>query len=813
MYSWQMPRPGKGGASFTEEPPPESPPEGLARAFFAIPSLQDERDLYTTLGWTRPNSPADESFDFVDPGAITTTDTHDDSETDDLWTWDTQHRRGYAASIVGTYRGRWLTYFKDGYYQDDLVANDADRGDIEAVTSADPLCHLYGTGLVQIGYLDNDSTAMTEAEALADIGLNEHFGGTTSASYPSSSGFNVGYGGGRNMARIATLIAFLAYATGKSKWIGWLDAMIDAYMGASNWADTTSGLSIAAGGAYFCDRDWMDNNGQQGLAAWDSGARSNSTYQYGMHAEFLWRAWLITKRADVRDRLIAFARFMEYYAHNPANTGSGGPFCSSYFGITAGGGYWHRDVPGGANYDISVVNILVWGYKLTGDTDLLDRAKIHFRQATRWKELEPGANVSPSPLVGATEVYDFLDTRRNVGGSPYFTDNKGQLIYGYQLLENGGDPAVLTDPSWLGTQAVNAWAEISDTTIGGGIPSVNPYSMDTIGLVGRWNGYAFDDENLIFYGLANGGHNDYAGNQILRCDLRQDIGWTEPVASTTVAAGSIAANASNTPQPTYADGRPGSAHSYYGHQFIRKAGKAFLFGRGAIWNNGGVTNDFFAYSEGASDWDNVASWGSLSGTQSESVRTVCKHPTTEDVYYNSDSTLYRWRIASPFTHADDSHTSLGSTPTNFNFWCSAVDSTRNRVIWWRGCEPGLFGGVASTTVHIYDIEAASWSSGTLSGAAAATITNSSAGVYQACEFCPVTDRFYVMIRGTSGGTVYEINASTFAVAALSTTGGGSMTADTNGPCNRMRYAVLPSGKGGLFWHPNHESNVWFLRLH
>ena len=800
-----------------------APAFGPSLDFFAIPSLQDERDLYTALSWTRPNSPTDESFDFIDPGAITETDVHDDSEADDLWTWDTQVRRGYPDAIAATYRSRWLTYFKDGTYRADLIADDANRGDITPATSADPFCHGYGNGLITIGYLDNDATALTEAETIADVGLLNLFGSTSSPGSSgtvggrtvtalSSSGHNMGVGGGRQMARIGQLIANLAYATGKKKWMDWLDAITDAYLGAATWWDTTDGLGIVAGGAYFCDRDWMAVNGQQGTSAYDSGARSNSIYQYGMHAEFLWRAWLITKRSDVKDRIIAFARFMEHYGHNPANTGSGGPFCSSYMGITAGGGYWHRDVPGGANYDISIVNLLVWGYKLTGDTDLLDRAKVHFRQATRWREGEPGANVNPTPYVGATEVYDFIDTRRNTGGSQYFIDNKGQLQYCYQVFENGGDPPTLGDPSWLGSQAVNAWAEVSGTTIGGGIPSVNPYSLDTIGLVGRWNGYAFDDVNLRYYGLANGGHNDYAGNQVLRCDLGSSPGWTEPVAATTVAAGSIAVNGSNTAQETYADGRPSSAHSYYCHQFVRKAGRAFLIGQGAIWNSGGVTDNVFAYAEGATDWDHAGSnyqvWSGLGGSQFESVRVVCKHPTTEDIFYSTnDDRLYRFRVAAPFTAGSETHTNLTGTPTDFSFWCAAVDSTRNRIVFWRG--NGLFGST-STTVHIYDIDGNSWSTGTITGAAAGTITGGDN--YQAFVYSPATDKFYIVLRSMSGGTVYEMT-SAFVVTALSTTGGSGMTADTNGPCNRLQYAALPSGKGGLFWHPNHTSNVWFLRLH
>ena len=395
------------------------------------------------MRWTWVASNKD--FDFLDLGAINM-DVHDDSEADDLWTWDAQVRRGYTAPIATAYRNRWLTYYK-GMYR---AALPTAAGDFNPPTAADPMCHTYGWGLVRYGVLSNDPAAITEAEAIADIALTRVFGGITSANYPRAS-FGTGWGGGRNRARPAILVAYLAQATGKAKWTGWLNALIELYMGSPDWqAAPTNG--IVQGGAYFCDQAWMNTNGQNagysggartayasGDAAWSAGARSNSSYQYSLHGEFLWRAYLITKRTDVRDRLIQFARFIEYYAHDPAHTANGGPFVTSIFGHRAGA-RWHRDLPGAAHYDASVVNILVWGYKLTGDANLLARAKVHFRQATRWAEGQPGAGAGP--LVAENQVSDFIDTRRNVGGSVFFTDNKGQLQFVYQIFENGGRPAL-----------------------------------------------------------------------------------------------------------------------------------------------------------------------------------------------------------------------------------------------------------------------------------------------------------------------------------------------------------------------------------
>ncbi len=67
-------------------------------------------------------------------------------------------------------------------------------------------------------------------------------------------------------------------------------------------------------------------------------------------------------------------------------------FTSAFFGHE-NGNYWHRNVntAAAATYDISVVNTLVWGYKLTGDVNLLNRARVHFRQGTRWAEGRAGS--------------------------------------------------------------------------------------------------------------------------------------------------------------------------------------------------------------------------------------------------------------------------------------------------------------------------------------------------------------------------------------------------------------------------------------
>jgi hypothetical protein len=369
------------------------------------------------LAWTW--TAADKQFDFVaDPGVFTSSvNIHEDTETDDLWTWYQQYLRT-GNPLARTWAQRWRDYFVN-YYPADLQNEDINYG----------YDHVYGQGLVLWAVKENDAAAMAAAESIGDIVIG-NFGG----SLPPAVG-SVGNNGGRDIARWLILFCYLAQGTGKSKWINWRNALIDRYANATNWQEAPT-LGIVQGGHYFCNRAWMSQNGQGGTGAYDAGRRSNSVFMYGLHAEAVWRAFLATGRADMRDRLIKMARFMQYYGHNPAYAV---PFTGGFMGHE-NGQYWHRDGAGPTNcsYDASVVNTLVWGYKLTGDANLLTRAHAHFRQTTRWREGGPGDG--SAALVGPTDVFAFVDTRRNLD-LIYFTHNRGQLQYCYQLFENGGAPA------------------------------------------------------------------------------------------------------------------------------------------------------------------------------------------------------------------------------------------------------------------------------------------------------------------------------------------------------------------------------------
>lgn len=95
---------------------------------------------------------------------------------------------------------------------------------------------------------------------------------------------------------------------------------------------------------------------------------------------------------------------------------------------------------------------------------------------------------------------------------------------------------------------------------------------------------------------------------------------------------------------------------------------------------------------------------------------------------------------------------------------------------------------------------------TLTGAGAASIATDTE---EAMVYVPSLDAYLFRQQG-SGGTVYQINASTWEVTSFSTTGGGSIPAAARGIWHRFRY--VPN-LGGCVYVPQHAQNIWFLRVH
>jgi hypothetical protein len=423
-----------------------------------IPSMQDEIAYYAQQGWTWTS--ADRNFDFADsPNPLPSwsiiepnkRDIHADFEGDDLWVWQQQIHRGYTDSaliadaaqrlIPVLWRDRWLQYYKESYLPHGLMTNDY-YGD--STENHGDMCHVFIHGLCLYGVKENDQAAIDTAGDIMDhaqsVILRRH-----GATYPLPTSAVT-----RMPARIGEMLCHLVEATGAQKWIDWRDQFIELFVDSSNWMEAPAMGMVAGTGFYH--RTLSEASATKGwngytLDDWNAGIRLEQTFYMALEAHFLWYAHKQTGRADVRSRLIKLAYFVLHYGVDPSHAI---PLCGHRFGHQNGAIY-HQQANGQsfAGYDFGVVNLLVWGYKLTGDAALLACARLHFRQASKYQEGYPVNYGAPSYTgtghhCADSEVWSFLDVRgTSSSGYQYFTWGKGALQHAYAIFENGGDPEIL----------------------------------------------------------------------------------------------------------------------------------------------------------------------------------------------------------------------------------------------------------------------------------------------------------------------------------------------------------------------------------
>ena len=86
--------------------------------------------------------------------------------------------------------------------------------------------------------------------------------------------------------------------------------------------------------------------------------------------------------------------------------------------------------------------------------------------------------------------------------------------------------------------------------VGSGTSSTAPMAVQTYPALGNtgpqskaiaWTGFSIDTRDSTVYSAANGGHTDYAGNEVNRIRLSDNApAWTEPHAATPMRSGASA---------------------------------------------------------------------------------------------------------------------------------------------------------------------------------------------------------------------------------------------------------------------------------
>ncbi len=398
--------------------PPPTPAPGPAAAplpagrFLDVPSQLNEQQMYdNVLGWSWTASDKTPTWG-ANPGPIGGVNLTDDTEGDDLWS----HYQAYKRTgnpIHLQWAQRWRDWFVNGNFYNQW----ANQGDgVE---------HTFGWGLALWGVERSDSAALAALEQIA-ARIEQMYTGI-------GPGYQMSFYGNRMRARHLLVACYQAQVNPIARWTNLRDLIVLRWLQSPDWEDTKNS-PIIVGGSYFLSDNPYGN--------YATGQRVQSAFSYGILCEAFWRVYQQTGRTDVRDRLIAMARFINYYCVNPANVNG---MSGSWWGHSAGR-YHHPNTnnantnpnvaPSDPTYQTAIVNALVIGYKLTGEAAFLNKAKEQFRKGTQYVDYGgAGAPKQPDNLV-----HHYIDTLDNSGG--YFAYNKGELQYSYLLFENGGAPSV-----------------------------------------------------------------------------------------------------------------------------------------------------------------------------------------------------------------------------------------------------------------------------------------------------------------------------------------------------------------------------------
>ena len=348
-------------------------------------------------------------------------------------------------------------------------------------------------------------------------------------------------------------------------------------------------------------------------------------------------------------------------------------------------------------------------------------------------------------------------------------------------------PAPGALPAWANALAIGQWFQIPNTAMSSVAPSPTPAgNTGPQSKVIAWTSFVADPRTSKVYSLANGGHSDYSGNEVDVLDLeRAQPAWSQLLPPTPNAQ---LTNCQN----YYADGRPAARHTYYGVTFNELDDRIMLLG-GAIWcAAGGFFTPISSYNIGANTWSPSTTHGNITNAFA-SAPAYTSDPSTGDIYGLADFVLGRWnRSSNSFTTLNPA----GSVPVGYQAM-SAFDSSRGRI---------LFLGGGGSAHHLYTPSNNTMTPVSLSGANAVNVTGAQ---QNAMFYVAAIDRFLVR-GGSAGGTVYQVNPSTFEVTTFLATDGAAIPSTLNGPFNKFLY--LPR-MGGAVYVPSHSGNAWFLRIH
>ena len=436
----------------------------------SVPTVQDERNTYTLWGWTWTEATANPVYNQAGPElkppassyVITSPDIHGDTEGDDVWANLQAYRRRTSGNTGYLQRAQgWRNYYVSGFENSPEQANDENF----------LFDHFYGWGLQLYGTLLNDAGAQSEALKICTT-LHDWWaaGGRTGPgqTWPTPGVFDIAHYGHRGPARNLHTAAVVADATGDAKAVELRDRLIDLWLQSPDWQDMPGGM-----GMYWVSSDQMGFYNVSPPLDFNKGDRAVSSFHIGQLAEAFFACWLSptvtqARKTALRAKIVAMATYMRANGLDPDAR-----YSSDTLGIKGSGGAWWnyslglaRPIPNSTEWDgsytVSIVNLLVMGYKFTGDSTFLTgdppagttngpySAKYCFNRGTKnvfgsMTLRESGPDGQTAPAGGNENVaWHFVDTRfDSSSGNVYLYNNKGELQYTYLIFENGGAPTLL----------------------------------------------------------------------------------------------------------------------------------------------------------------------------------------------------------------------------------------------------------------------------------------------------------------------------------------------------------------------------------
>lgn len=369
-------------------------------------------------------------------------------------------------------------------------------------------------------------------------------------------------------------------------------------------------------------------------------------------------------------------------------------------------------------------------------------------------------------------------------------------------------PAATAFPAWRAGLAVNEWVNLPGTAMVNFPPTVNPGGYGYTSLPDKmdaWCGLAIDQRTSEVWSPANGGHNGYLGNEVCKFDLNSDSPvWTEVWRSDSYAE-------INPPTSTerYATGNPVSCHSYYALHVVNARNRVMRV-LGSAGSSTAIITDLIEGFDvnaavGVNAWDAIHFWAD-GPAAALTACSSCKDTVTEDVYFFNDNySVHKW------TQLTNVWTTISSSPPeDLTEITPAYDSLRRRILLIKGQRD------FPNNPYTFDPVTNAFTLRTFSGAGLAALNAASKQVGMIYE--PTLDAFLVRLGRAAGGAVYSINAGTFEVTLLTTTGGGSIPAvqdvsvDIGGENVYTRFLYAPQLRGVVFF-PAYAADAWFMRTH